>query len=730
MADDLDDPAAADLAGPGTGRGTLPGGLGAALPASDTWQVVVEPGPPHRQRVEESWFCVADGVVGTRGSLEEDGPGSVPMVLAAGVYDGTQALLPVASWVGLDAPPPETPGRRVLDLRDGTLLRVAPTPEGEQRSLRFASLADPGVGVLVAVRPHRAPPPEGQHGRAGPPGGPPGGLLGAPSGDGAAGGRPAADVDHTSQLRSSDLGGGVLVVTRTDHLATTAGTEVVERVAVHAVGVSRLPSAAVARRRLHRQTGRGVTALLADQRRAWAARWRHAEVSIAGDRDLTRAVRFGLFHLMASVGTGAEAAVGARGLSGTAYDGHVFWDADAFVLPFLAATHPPAARAMLAYRLHRLPAARAAAAALGRAGARFPWESAADGTDVTPRTGEDAAGHQVPILTGLLEEHVTADVAWAAWRLAAWTGDWRYLDGPARPLLVDTARYWASRLRLDAAGAAHIDAVIGPDEYHEDVDDNAFTNRMAAWNLRRAAELVCRRPGPGQCHEADRWRDLADRVVTGTDPVSGVTEQFAGYHRLEPVMAASVGTVPFAGDLVLGRRRLTASQLTKQADVLMIHHMIPEAADPAALGADLDHYLPRCCHGSSLSPAIHAAVAARAGRTDEARHLLDLATRIDLADMTGSTAGGLHLAAFGGVWQALVHGFAGVQVTGPGDAALVVDPRVPDEWGELRLRLTWHRRHLVLRCRPDALYVGTDRALAVVVRGEPARVVPPGRWFP
>ena len=175
-------------------------------------------------------------------------------------------------------------------------------------------------------------------------------------------------------------------------------------------------------------------------------------MEIVGDPELTRAVRVGLFHLMASVADSDDAAVGARGLTGPGYGGHVFWDAEVFVLPVLAATHPAAARAMLEYRIRRLPPAREWAAALRRSGARFPWESASRGDDVTPTSAVDAGGDTVAIRTGELEEHITADVAWAAWQLGAWSGRWAFLEGPGRPLLTETARYWASRVRLDPAG--------------------------------------------------------------------------------------------------------------------------------------------------------------------------------------------------------------------------------------------------------------------------------------
>jgi trehalose/maltose hydrolase-like predicted phosphorylase len=230
--------------------------------------------------------------------------------------------------------------------------------------------------------------------------------------------------------------------------------------------------------------------------------------------------------------------VGARGLSGKGYRGHVFWDSDVYVLPFLAATHPPAARAMLEYRVRRLPAAMRAARAQSRDGARFPWESAWSGQDVTPDHARGRRGELVPILTGPFEEHIIADVAWAAACYIDWTGDQAFAAGPGRELIVQTARWWASRIEPDAHVHGHIRGVIGPDEYHENVDDNAYTNVMARWNLKRAAdagaEVVDER-------ERRRWLALADSIVDGYDPSTGIYEQFAGFNALEVSYEAEAG---------------------------------------------------------------------------------------------------------------------------------------------------------------------------------------------
>jgi trehalose/maltose hydrolase-like predicted phosphorylase len=359
-----------------------------------------------------------------------------------------------------------------------------------------------------------------------------------------------------------------------------------------------------------------------------------------------------------------------------------------FVLPFLAATHPAAARAMLEYRIRRLPAARELARRLGREGARFPWESARDGTDVTPTHAHLPTGEIVRIRTGELEEHIVADVAWAASCYVDWTGDLEFAEGPGRDLFVETARYWASRIRRNGDGA-HLYRVIGPDEYHEPVDDNAFTNVMARWNLRRGAELN------EDETERSRWLELADALVDGYDPMSGIYEQFAGFSRLEPLIIADVAPRrPIAADLLLGKERTARAQVLKQADVLMLHHLLPEEVAPGSLEPNLDFYEPRTAHGSSLSPAVHAALHARAGRFRDALAALRVAARIDLDDLTGTTASGVHLATMGGLWQALAFGFAGIR---PRKRTLLVQPHLPPEWNALELRLRFHGHRLGLR---------------------------------
>jgi trehalose/maltose hydrolase-like predicted phosphorylase len=351
---------------------------------------------------------------------------------------------------------------------------------------------------------------------------------------------------------------------------------------------------------------------------------------------------------------------------------------------------------MLEYRVRRLPASRAAAQKLGRSGARFAWESARDGVDVTPASARLPTGELVRIRTGELEEHIVADVAWAASSYLDWTGDASFAAGPGRELFVETARYWASRVRYDRNGRAHIFGVIGPDEYHEPVDDNAFTNVMARWNLRRAAAVA----GVDE-HERKTWLEVADALVDGYDEASGIYEQFAGFFDLEPIVIADLAPRrPIAADLLLGAERTAAAQVLKQGDVVMLHHLVPDAVAPDSLLPNLDFYEPRTAHGSSLSPAIHASLFARAGRYGAALEALRIAARMDLDDLTGSTASGVHLATMGGLWQALAFGFAGVR---PRGHRLAVDPRLPPQWNALELGLRFHGEPFRLRIDRDGV---------------------------
>jgi glycosyl hydrolase family 65 len=664
------------------------------------WRPVPEPGwgveddgsEPNAIRVNGSRFALADGRIGVSGASLASRTGVRRWVLIADTYilDGPDTHLvtgPIALQLACELAQPEAVDR-VLDLHGALLYESEQTTAGPLAAVRFASLARPGTLVCRSWGPA-------------PPG--PSVPLTPPELDAVvdAGSTPCAG-STASWMRVAGAPGGVTAAA----LDRVDGSRV-DRIAVYCPGPDRLPEPDEAVSTLAAAAAAGFDELLAEHRAAWASRWRDADVVIEGDDELQTATRYALFHLMASVADDGEAAVGARGLTGTGYRGHVFWDADTFTLPFLAATHPAAARAMLEYRVRRLPAAQAQARALDRAGARFPWESAHTGIDVTPVSARDRTGRLVPIRTGQLEEHIVAQVAWAACCYVDWTGDDEFANGPGRDLLVETARYWASRVRVEPNGA-HIYGVIGPDEYHEPVDDNAFTNVVARWNLRRAADVA-----PDASAEAARWREIADALIDGYDPDTGVYEQFAGFHRLEPLIIEEVAPRrPIAADLLLGADRVHGAQVLKQADVLMLHHLLPEEVEPDSLEPNMRFYEPRTAHGSSLSPGVHASLFARLRDYGPALDALRIATRLDLDDLTETTATGLHLATMGSLWQALAWGFAGLR---PRDGRLEIDPRLPHRWAALELAVQFHGARVGIRIEHGRLSVRTDQPLPVSI---------------
>jgi trehalose/maltose hydrolase-like predicted phosphorylase len=260
---------------------------------------------------------------------------------------------------------------------------------------------------------------------------------------------------------------------------------------------------------------------------------------------------------------------------------------------------------------------------------------------------------------------------------------------------------------------------MGPDEYHEVVDDNAFTNVMARWNLRKAAELA----EPGSV-EAAHWRELADLLVDGYNSATGRYEQFAGYWELKPLLITELATPPVAADVLLGAERVAQSQIIKQSDVLMLHHLVPDEVAPGSLGPNLAFYGPRTAHGSSLSSSVHAALLARAGEPNRALEVFRIAARLDLDDLGGTTAGGLHLANLGGVWQALAFGFLGLRARGD---ALEVDPRLPDAWQTVDLSFRFRGQPVGVRAERDRVVVRCAEPLAVrTPAGRIIRCEPPG----
>jgi len=764
---------------PGGSTGLSPLGVGLPLaPSSDPGWLLVEEGfALVREHEIESIFAVANGYIGTRASLEEGSRLSQPGAFAAGIYvddpapELGPALAVLPDWphlqIAVDGDRlsmesgPVLEHRRMLDLRQGVLWREWRQQDLSGRItrvcfLRLASLADQHAvlqSVAVTV--------ENYSGRIE--------LIAGLALPGAQRERAPLTVAYDSATivvlareASVAMATGSALQPKSEaaksrqerptehteeHWTWEAGlgeTARLDRVVAAYSSRDVADPADTARAHVAMILERGASALATAHVDAWSRRWDAAEVQIVGDDEAQRALRFAVYHLVAAANPANEhASIGARGLTGQAYRGHVFWDTEIYVLPFYLLTDPPAARALLMYRYHTLGAARRKAKAHGYQGALYAWESADTGEETTPRAVVALDGRVVPILTGEQEHHISADIAYAVWQYWRATGDDDFMVDAGSDILVETARFWASRARMEADGHAHIRAVIGPDEYHETVDDNAYTNVMARWNLDRAADAVAilKRVRPSDWKrmsarlalaedEPAAWRRIAAAIVTGFHPDTGLFEQFEGYFGLEEVDVISHRSCAMPIDVCLGPERTRQSKAIKQADVVALCALLWDEWRRAVHEANFNYYEPRTSHGSSLSPALHALVAARLGDGALARSYLRQAGEIDLANNMGNAAGGVHIAALGGLWQAAVFGVAGLRLREDG---IALDPHLPPGWTEMRCSVQWRGRvlRLTLAADPARIDVEVDGSgeLTVAVVDGPACRGCPGRRY-
>ena len=381
------------------------------------------------------------------------------------------------------------------------------------------------------------------------------------------------------------------------------------------VGLGRPRSGKDAREKLGAARQLGLCGSISKHEAAWADRWRCSDVEVEGDPAAQQALRFAGYHLNGAANPGDErVSIGARALTGDDYRGHVFWDTEIYLLPFYIMTWPQAARSMLMYRFRTLDGARAKAAAMGWRGALYAWESADTGEETTPEHAIGPDRKVVDILCGKQEQHISADVAYAVWQYWQATADEGFLRAGGAEILLETGRFWSSRAQPEADGRCHIRGVIGPDEYHEHIDDNAFTNVMARWNIRRALETagLLRTRWPerwsklaAELHidddELAQWSRTAETMATGLDPATDLFEQFAGFHHLEEVDLSKYAgrTVPM--DVILGPERMRRSKVVKQADVVALLGLLPEEFRGETGTKNFQYYEPRCSHGSSLS---------------------------------------------------------------------------------------------------------------------------------
>jgi trehalose/maltose hydrolase-like predicted phosphorylase len=438
--------------------------------------------------------------------------------------------------------------------------------------------------------------------------------------------------------------------------------------------------------------------------------WDAADVEVDGDPACQQAVRFGLFHVLQASARAERRAIPGKGLTGTGYDGHAFWDTEGFVLPLLTYTAPSAAADALRWRMSTIDLARARAAELDLAGAAFPWRTI---------HGEECSAYWP---AGTAAWHVNADIAMAFERYRIVTGDDSLEEECGLIVLVETARLWHSLGHHDRHGVWHLDDVTGPDEYTALVRDNVFTNLMAVHNLQTAAEACERHPEQAAelevtTEEMAAWRDAAESANIPYSDDLGVHEQCVGFTTRREWSFTDNTKYP----LLLHEPyvRLYPSQVVKQADLVLAMHWRSHAFTPDQMARNLDYYEQRTTRDSSLSACTQAVMCAAVGHLELAHDYTFEAALIDLRDLHDNTEDGLHMASLAGAWTALVAGFGGLR---DDEGVLALDPQLPDGIDRLCFRLRWRDFRVTVDVNHrDVTYTlrdGPDGALTIRHAGE------------
>ena len=437
----------------------------------------------------------------------------------------------------------------------------------------------------------------------------------------------------------------------------------------------------------------------------WFSRWNESAVKVTGNECDQKFIDFALYHLIISGEfSGNRYSIPARNLSGEAYKGHVFWDTEMFLLPFFTYTKPEIARKLLLYRYNTLDGARHHAREEGFKGASFAWESTDTGREMTPSHAILPNGKVVYILSGQYENHLSSDIAYAVWKYWQATEDKEFLINYGAEILFETARFCESLLRMEDDGLYHIPTVIGPDEYHEKIDDNAYTNYLARHNFEIAVQTfefmennyseelsLLKKKIILENSEVNNWKNYKEKIYSGFDEKTGLFEQFKGYYNLEYVDLKQFEPRSAPMDIILGQEKTEKTQIIKQADVLMFLYLFEENFSEDIVRKNYEFYEQRTGHGSSLSPSIHSLIAARIGKADDAYKYFVKNARIDLDDQFGNSAGGIHIASQGGVWMSVVMGFAGMY---PADKGFIFDPHLPEHWEGIDFCVKWRGQDL------------------------------------
>ncbi len=428
-----------------------------------------------------------------------------------------------------------------------------------------------------------------------------------------------------------------------------------------------------------------------NHRHAWAKKWETSDIEV-GDSDNDQiAVRYNLFQLMqACPKDDSRLSIGARGLTGEMYEGCVFWDTEIFKLPFFIFTNPGDARNLLEFRYNCLPNSKIHAKDNWFKGAMYAWQASETGIEQTPRN-----------VGAFYAIHIVCDIAYAIMQYMRATGDSSFIIDYGAEILIETARFWESRVHFDQTrGNYNILAVRGPNEYDVIVHNNVYTNMMVQENLSGAINAIdlLKSKYPDKWielsnklefteSEIQKWSEIIEKIVICYDEKSDLYEEDDMYiHRVPLDLKKAKPTQKRIIDSTLPYEALPLYQVTKQADVLCLMNNLSWRFTMNQKRIAFDYYEPKTAHDSSLSYSSHCILAARVGLDDTAYEYFKKCAYLDINDIQLNTISGLHFANFGGTWQSIVYGFGGISIS---DEYLVIEPRKPAQWSSLSFKICY-----------------------------------------
>ncbi len=461
----------------------------------------------------------------------------------------------------------------------------------------------------------------------------------------------------------------------------------------------------------------------------WESIWDRADIKIDGDPLAQAILRFNLYHnIIATPMHSDSLPIGARGLSCQAYQGSAFWDQEIFNLPMFINTMPGVARNLLTYRYKTLGGARRKASRLGYRGAFYAWVSGKSGDELCPSFffTDVLTGRKIRNHFNDWQIHISPDLVYTIWRYYLATGDWRFIEEQGAEIIFEVARFLYSFAYFKKDKHRYeLIRVLGPDEYHENVDNNAFTNYLARYSLQKALYVyeklktekpllwreLCSKISLAESEYLE-WREMAELLyLPQPDHQTALIEQFSDYFKLEDVLPGDLEKRLLDKGEYWGWPNGVAvhTQVIKQADVLQLFSIFNNFSSDVSR-ANFKYYEQRCQHGSSLSPAIHAIVAARIGDPVRAYEYYLKSCLIDLSDTNkavsgGTFIGGIHTAACGAAWKIIVFGFAGLTIA---EDHLAFDPILPGKWRGLNFFLTYRGQYLSFNVENSSIMVKAD----------------------